>query len=148
MTFFFCYWLCTYAIILPKIGKTRAFYCDWLCKNTFALSKIGKIHTFFTVDFLKYAIFVKISCVNTYLFSRSIFFPANFLKCTFFFCNCFRKYTIISPTNFKFCPFSLLVVEKWDFFVVDFFKCVICYVNMQLLHLKCVKFASLHDLFS
>ena len=128
--FFFCYWLCRYAIISPKIGK---------------------IHTFFTVDFLKYAIFVKISCVNTYLFSRSIFFPANFLKCTFFsffFVIAFVNTQLFWRKSSNFTLFSLLVVEKWKFFADDFFKCVFSYINMQLFLQKSVKFASLRDSFS
>ena len=84
-------------------------------------------------------------CLNwlTHPFCEAFFFSisANFLKCTIFY-NCFLKYAIILPTIFKFCPFILLTVEKWNFFVDDFFKCVIWYVNMQLFHPKSVNLVS------
>ena len=92
-------------------------------KYMFALLKVSKIYSFFTVNFLKYPIFVLIGCVNTHLFCRGIFFsPADFLKCVFF-CNWFCKYTIISWKIFKFHTFFAGHMFFTGYWKMKFFGC-------------------------
>ena len=100
-------------------------------------------------------------------FSRLIFLNARFLFklvaqiCTYvaeaffppqlIFCYWFHKYAIISPKIFKFSIFCHWLMKNGTFlqcYLFIYFKCVICYLHVQLLCLKSVKFTSLCDLFS
>ena len=132
---FFCYWLCTFAIILPKIGKIRAFYCDWLCKNAFALPKIGKTRTFFSDWLCKYTFdSPKIGKIHTFfcgwffemrdfrlnwlrkyalILLKLFFFWLTFWNAQFFAIT--RKYAIISPKILKFRTFFATSCRNWTF---------------------------------
>ena len=113
MTFFF---FLLVAYIFDYIGKICAFSHNWLHKHMLALRKIGKIHIFFTVDFLKCSIFVLIGCINAHLCRRAFFFFS-----TDFFEIALVNTQLFCRKSSNFALLLLLVVEKWNFFSVDFF---------------------------
>ena len=84
----FCYWLCTYVVISPKISETCTFFHEWCHKYAIALPKIGKIHSFFMTDFFLSNCCL-IECIHAQFFCRKpikvVCFPRLVTKIRIFF---------------------------------------------------------------
>ena len=118
------------------------------CVNTFDLPKSDKLTHFSRLIFEMYDFCLNWLREYTPILPKHFFFLFQLIFWnTQFFVIAFANTQLFRQQSSNFVLFHYWLLKKWDFFIVDFFKCVICYVNIQLFHLKFVKFASLHDLF-